>query len=134
MKNRRSVRALDLAKLSMSEVKCTDLRSRAPGKGVIAGVSLNIDDEYPSQKIPGVVRARRHTHMVNGWKEKKILGYESYAVRAFVSEPLQCGNCKGYDHVSNVCRWEKYDIEESVNGKCCNCGGDYTPDFLEWSC
>ena len=59
-------------------------------------------------------------------------GYVRNVVRAFVSKPLQCGNCKGYGHVSNVCRWEKYDIEESVNGKCCNCGGDHTSDFLEY--
>lgn len=33
--------------------------------------------------------------------------------------------------MSNVCRWEKYDIEVCVNGKCCNYGGDHTLDFLE---
>jgi hypothetical protein len=34
--------------------------------------------------------------------------------------------------MSNVCRSEKDDIEESVNRKCCNCGGDHTLDFLEY--
>ena len=35
-------RALDLAKLFTSETTRIDLRSRAPAKGVIAGVSLDI--------------------------------------------------------------------------------------------
>jgi hypothetical protein len=124
-----------------SEVTCIDLRNRAPAKRVIAGVLLDIVDEYLSQKIPGVVSARRLTCVVNGRKEKSLsilllfeetlLGYVRYPARAFVSKPLQYGNRKGYGHVSNVCRREKYDVEESGNGKCCNCGVDHTPDFLE---
>jgi hypothetical protein len=52
------------------------------------------------------------------------LGYVRYEERAIVPKPLS-------DHMSNVFRWEKYVIEESMKGKCCNCGGDRTMDFLE---
>jgi hypothetical protein len=59
---------------------------------------LDIDDEYISQKIPGVVSTRHLTPMVNGRKKKSLsilslfeetlpeyvkLGYVTYAVRAF---------------------------------------------------
>ena len=30
-----------------------------------------------------------------------------------------------------IADWRSNNIEESVNGKCCNCGGVHTPDFLE---
>lgn len=63
--------ALDLSKLSTSEVTCIDLLSRVPAKGVIAGVSLDIY-EYLSQKIPGAVSARCLTRMINGRKEKSL--------------------------------------------------------------
>lgn len=65
-------RALDLAKLSTSQVTFIDLWNRPPAKGVIARVLLDIDDEYLSQKISGVVSARRLTCMVNG---RKVLYY-----------------------------------------------------------
>ena len=59
------------------------------------------------------------------------LGYVKYAVRAFVPKPQQ-KNCKGFGHVSNVCRRTEDTEERRVEGRqCCNCGGDHDPEFLE---
>ena len=91
--------------LALDLPRCIDLRSRAPAKGVIAGVSLDVDNEYLSQKIQGVACARRLTLMVNGREnslsifllfEETLPEYVRYVVRTFVSKPLQCGNGKGY--------------------------------------
>ena len=81
------------------------------------------------EKIPRVVSARTLTRMLNGKRkvcqhycylrrlpEYVKLGFVSYVVRAFVSKPVQCGNCKGYGHVSTVCRRWKYNLEKSVLG------------------
>jgi hypothetical protein len=41
--------ALDLAKLSTSEITCINLLSRSPAKGVTAGASLDKEEKYLSQ-------------------------------------------------------------------------------------
>ena len=41
--------ALDLAKLSTSEVTCINLLSRSPAKGFTAGASLDKEEKYLSQ-------------------------------------------------------------------------------------
>ena len=60
------------------------------------------------------------------------LGYTRYAVRVFSQNPMQCNKCKKCGHVSSVYRLKEYVIEESVNVKCYNCGGDHISKFPEW--
>lgn len=68
---------------------CFELRSRAPVKGLISGVSEDVDIAL-LKKIPGVVSACRMNRMVNGRKEKTLfkcfLGMESLPTR------VQLGN------------------------------------------
>ena len=44
-------------------------------------------------------------------------------------------NCKGFGHVSSLCRRTEYVEEQCVEGvcrrRCCNCGEDHDPEFLE---
>ena len=50
-----------------TEVLCFELGSRAPAKGVISGVTTDVQVEY-LKKIPGVVSALHLTCWVNGEK------------------------------------------------------------------
>jgi hypothetical protein len=69
MKNRRSVHWIWPNSLRR-KLTFIDLQSRAPAKGVISGVSLDIDDvwAYLIQKIPGAVSAHCLTRVVKGEK------------------------------------------------------------------
>lgn len=82
---------------------CASPESRAPIKGVISGVSVEVGVE--KMKIPGVVGTRRLTRMFNG---KKI----ARTCYCFMSLSL---------HMS---RWDD-DVE------CCNCGGKHGHEFPE---
>ena len=57
------------------------------------------------------------------------LGFMRYPVRASVHKPLQCHKCTRFGNVSCVCRREEYQMP--YEGKCCNCGGEHAPEFLE---
>ena len=126
--------AVSLKRIQTTEVLCFELRNRAPVKGVISGLMTDVQVEY-LKNITGVVGAWRLTRWVNGEKEESLslllffdkeqisthvkLGYVKYAVRAFVPKPLQCKNCKGFGHVSSVCRRTEYTEERCVEGRQC---------------
>lgn len=55
-----------------SEVSCFELLSRAPVKGVISGVLVEIKEEILAMRIPGVVRAHCLTRIVNGGMEESL--------------------------------------------------------------
>ena len=126
-----------------TEVLCFELWSRALVKGVIPGVTMDVQIEY-LRRIPGVVGAWR---LIRWEKKKKVsvlffdeeeisthvkLGYVRYTVRALIPKPLQCKNCKGFGRVSSVCRGTEYIEERCVEGRrCCNSGGDHEPECPE---
>ena len=86
-------------------------------------MTTDVQVEY-LKRIHGVVGSQRLTRWVNGEKEKSVLlffdkeqipthvklGY----VRAFIPKPLQCKNCKGFDHVSSMCIRTEYTEERCV--------------------
>jgi hypothetical protein len=79
-------------------------------KGVLSGVSLDIEAVGFRDNMTGVVDARHLNRMMDGKKEQSLsfllsfdevvlptyvkLGYVRYAVRPHVQKPLQCYNCK----------------------------------------
>jgi hypothetical protein len=102
--------ALVLKKMLDWNVSCVDLRSRAPIKGVISGVVLEVNTKDICEELYQLVGAHPLTHMVDGVRKPtpSILlfsinslslltcfgGFMSYPVIAFVPKPMQCDECK----------------------------------------
>lgn len=66
--------AVGLKRIHTTEVSCFKLQSGAPIKGVITGVTMDVNIEY-LKRIPGVVGARHLTHSVNRVKVLLVLLY-----------------------------------------------------------
>jgi hypothetical protein len=62
---------LDIKPVDGCDISCFELRSMATVRGVISGVSEDVDIAL-LKEIPGVVDARRMNCMVNGRKEKNL--------------------------------------------------------------
>lgn len=109
----------------------------------MSSLVLNVEASWFTRCIPGVVGAWRLNRVVDGGMEESLsvllmfdeeylpshvkMGYFRYEVRAFVSKPLFCRNCKRYGHVSSVCRRNV----ESEGVRCCYCNGNHIPNSPE---
>lgn len=115
-------------------MECFDFLSRVLLKGVIYGVSMEIEAQCLKRDVPGVVEAHHLNRMVDGRKNKSLsmlllfdeeflsthvkLGYTGYVVRAFEKRPLQCRNCKKFCHVASVCKRSIYIYYMLLKGQC----------------
>ena len=118
--------ALEVKRMGAIKVNSFVLKKKAPMKGVITGIAVDVKVDQLRAKIPGVCDARRLMRRRQGGEsgeteeslsvllsfeaesspDKLMLGYVSYPVSAFLPNPLRCFRCQAYGHVAAVCRKE----------------------------